>query len=132
MADYTLKNLREVEDKAPQFGLTPAMEARYTARDLGLSQSGLSLQRLAPNAVQPFGHRHKEQEELYVILHGSGRAKLDDEILDVRALDAVRIAPHVMRALAAGPDGLEFLAFGAPAVDSPTEDVEYEQGWWRG
>jgi mannose-6-phosphate isomerase-like protein (cupin superfamily) len=129
MADYTIKNLRELEDMAPRFGLSPDVEARFTGRELGLTRSGLSLQRLAPNATQPFGHRHKQQEELFVVLAGSGRAKLDDEIVKVRAWDAIRVAPQVTRAFAAGPDGLEFLAFGAPAVASPAEDVESEPGW---
>ncbi len=131
MADYTIRNVRELEDMAPRFGLAPDLEARFTARELGLTQSGLSLQRLAPNATHPFGHRHKRQEELYLVLDGSGRAKLDDEMVEVRRWDAVRVAPNVVRAFAAGPDGLELLAFGAPAVDSPGEDIEYEPGWWR-
>jgi mannose-6-phosphate isomerase-like protein (cupin superfamily) len=131
VGDYTIKNLREVEDQAPKFGLAPDMQARFAARELGLSASAVSLQRLAPGVTQPFGHRHKQQEELYVVLDGSGRAKLDDEIVELRTWDAVRVAPDVTRAFAAGPDGLEFLAFGAPAVGSPAEDVEQEPGWWR-
>ena len=132
MADYTIKNLREIEDMAPRFGMAPELEARFTARELGLTQSGLSLQRLAPNATYPFGHRHKQQEEVYLVIDGSGRATLDDEIVEVRRWDAVRVAPRVMRAFTAGPEGLELLAFGAPAVGAPSEDVEYEHGWWRG
>jgi quercetin dioxygenase-like cupin family protein len=132
MADYTIRNLREVEDSAPKFGLAPALEARFASGELGLSESAVSLQRLAPDAVQPFGHRHKRQEELFVVTDGSGRAKLDDEVVELRALDAVRVAPNVTRAFAAGPEGLEFLAFGAPAVGSPRDDVEPEMGWWSG
>jgi quercetin dioxygenase-like cupin family protein len=132
MADYTIKNLREIEDSAPKFGLAPAMQARFAAGDLELSESGVSLQRLAPDAVQPFGHRHKRQEELYVVTEGSGRAKLDDEVIELQTLDAVRVAPGVTRAFAAGPEGIEFLAFGAPAVGAPRDDVEAEPGWWNG
>jgi quercetin dioxygenase-like cupin family protein len=132
MADYTIRNLREVEDSAPKFGLAPALQARFASGELGLGESAVSLQRLAPDAVQPFGHRHKRQEELYVVTDGTGRAKLDDEIVELRTLDAVRVAPNVTRAFAAGPDGLEFLAFGAPAVGSPRDDVEPEMGWWDG
>lgn len=132
MADYTIKNLREVEDMAPKFGLAPDMQARFAARELGLNESAVSLQRLAANATQPFGHRHKQQEELYVVLDGSGRVKLDDDIVELRTLDAVRVAPQVARAFSAGPDGLEFLAFGAPAVGSPAEDGEQLPGWWSG
>jgi mannose-6-phosphate isomerase-like protein (cupin superfamily) len=133
MADYTIRNLRDVEDSAPKFGLAPAMQARFAGRDLELSESGVSLQRLAPGAVQPFGHRHNRQEELYVVTEGSGRVKLDDEVVELSALDAVRVAPNVTRAFAAGPEGLEFLAFGAPSVgSSPRDDVEAEPGWWTG
>ena len=130
MADYTIRNLREVDDSAPKFGFAPDMQARFAGRDLGLTESGVSLQRLAPGAGQPFGHRHKRQEELYVVVDGSGRAKLGDEVVDLRRWDAVRVAPHLSRAFAAGPDGLEFLAFGAPAVESLPEDVEQEPSPW--
>jgi uncharacterized cupin superfamily protein len=132
MADYTIKNLREVEDSAPKFGLAPAMQARFAGGDLGLGESAVSLQRLAPDAVQPFGHRHKRQEELFVVTDGGGRVKLDDDVVELSTLDAVRVAPGVMRAFAAGPEGLEFLAFGAPAVGAPRDDVEAEPEWWSG
>jgi uncharacterized cupin superfamily protein len=129
MSQHTIKNLREVEDSAPKAGMAPDMQARFAASDLGLERSGISLQRLAPNASQPFGHHHKGQEELYVVVDGNGTVKLDDEEFDVGPWDAVRVAPEVMRGFAAGPDGLEFLAFGAPAVVAPMEDVEMEPGW---
>jgi hypothetical protein len=130
MADYTVKNLREVEDSAPTFGFAPDMEARFATGELGLGESGVSLQRLAPDAAQPFGHRHKRQEELYVVLAGSGRVRLDDVVVELGPWDAVRVAPGVSRSFAAGPDGLEFLAVGAPAVDSLPEDVEQEPSPW--
>jgi mannose-6-phosphate isomerase-like protein (cupin superfamily) len=130
MGDYTIQNLRDVEDAAPKFGMDPDMEARFASRDLGLSDSGASLQRLAPECTQPFGHRHRRQEELYVVLAGSGRVKLDDDVVELRALDAIRVAPAVTRAFSAGPEGLEFLAFGAPAVASAADDVEQVPGWW--
>jgi quercetin dioxygenase-like cupin family protein len=130
MADYTIRNLREVEDSAPKFGFAPQMEARFAARELGLGESGVSLQRLAPGAAQPFGHRHKTQEELYIVVTGSGRARLGDEVVELRPWDAIRVAPHLSRSFAAGPDGLEFLAFGAPAVESLPDDVEQEPSPW--
>jgi len=129
MSKHTIKNLREVEDSAPKAGMSPDMQARFAASDLGLERSAISLQRLAPNASQPFGHHHKGQEELYVVVDGNGTVKLDDDTFDVGPWDAVRVAPEVMRGFAAGPDGLEFLAFGAPAVVAPMEDVEMEPGW---
>lgn len=130
MTQHTIKNLRDVEDSAPKSGMGEVMQARFAASDLGMEKSAISLQRLAPDQTQPFGHHHKGQEELYVILDGSGKVKLDEDVFDVKALDAVRVAPEVMRAFSAGPDGLEFLAYGAPAVIEPMKDVELKQDWW--
>jgi mannose-6-phosphate isomerase-like protein (cupin superfamily) len=133
MADYTVSNLRDdVEDSAPKFGMAPDVEARFASRDLKLCESGVSLQRVAPNATQPFGHRHHRQEELYVVVDGGGRVKVDDELVELRAWDAIRVAPDVTRAFSAGPQGLEFLAFGAPASGNPAEDVDMTPGWWNG
>jgi mannose-6-phosphate isomerase-like protein (cupin superfamily) len=132
MAEYTIKNLREVQDMAPKFGLAPDMEARFPARELGLEHTGFSLQGLAPNATQPFGHSHRKQEEVYLVLSGSGRVKLDDEVVDLHQWDAIRIAPEVTRALSAGPEGIEYLAFGASEGISPAEDAEQKPGWWSG
>jgi uncharacterized cupin superfamily protein len=112
MSAYTVTNLREVEDQAAKHGLGPDLQARFPLQELGVEQTGLSLQRLAPDAKQPFAHRHKEAEEVYVVLSGSGRALLDGEVADLQPYDALRIAPGVTRALAAGPDGIEYLAFG--------------------
>lgn len=132
MADYDIRNLREIEDMAPKFGVAPDMEARFPSRELGLSATGLSLQRLAPNATQPFGHSHRTQEEVYVVLDGSGRAKLDDEIVELRQWDAIRISPAVTRALSAGPDGMEYLAVGATEGTTAAEDAQTKPGWWSG
>jgi quercetin dioxygenase-like cupin family protein len=128
MGEFTRMNLEEVEDSAPKFGMAPALEAHFANRDLGVERSGISFQRLEPNARVPFGHRHKEQEELYVVVEGSGRIALDDEAVELRRLDAVRIPPETMRCLEAGPDGLGVVLFGAPARGP--DDVEMEQGWW--
>jgi mannose-6-phosphate isomerase-like protein (cupin superfamily) len=131
MAGYTVKNLHDIEDMAPKFGME-GMEARFAREDLGLTKSGVSLQSLAPDATQPFGHHHDKQEELYIIVAGSGRVKLDDEIVELKPWDAVRVEHDVTRAFSAGSDGLEFIAFGAPAVAKPGEEAKMEQGWWDG
>ncbi len=102
------------------------LAAHFARKDLEATQCGVSLQRLKPNQRMPFGHQHEQQEEIYVIAAGSGRLKLDDEIVDVAQWDAVRVAPAVMRAFEAGPDGLDVVAFGAPGVP----DSEQEMGWW--
>jgi mannose-6-phosphate isomerase-like protein (cupin superfamily) len=128
VAEYTLTNLKDVEDQAPKFGLSPNLEARFARNDLELENSALSYQRLAPGFRIPFGHTHKEQEELYVILSGSGRVKLDDEILDVRQWDVIRVPRQTTRNFEAGPDGLELLAFGAP--NTGPQDAEPAPDWW--
>jgi quercetin dioxygenase-like cupin family protein len=116
MADYTIVNLREVEDMAPKFGMPPGLEARFARETLGLHNQGMSLFRLDPNHRIPFGHRHGEQEEVYVVVGGSARMKLEDEIVELRTWDAIRLPPELRRGLEAGPDGADVLAVGAPNV----------------
>ena len=128
MSDYTIVNLREVENLAPKFGLPPEIEARFPKQALGCKTGAVSLQRLAPGARSPFGHRHERQEELYVIVDGGGSMKLGDEVVPVRQWDVIRVGPETMRAAEGGPDGLEFLAFGAPIAEE--SDGEIVQGWW--
>jgi uncharacterized cupin superfamily protein len=134
MAGYTKVNLKEeVEDQAPKFGMSPGLEARFAGGQLELDRSGVSYQKLAPGFRVPFGHKHKSQEELYVIVNGTARAKVGDEVVELGQWDAVRVDNDTMRGFEAGPDGAELLAFGAPkAGDSPAEDVEMTQGWWDG
>jgi hypothetical protein len=129
MADYTIVNLKEdVNDSAVEFGLSPSLEARFARAKLGLERSGLSYQRLAPGYRAPFGHKHGEQEEVYVLLSGSARLKLDDEIVELKQWDAVRVGPETMRNFEAGPDGVELLAYGAGT--SGLQDAEQAPGWW--
>ena len=111
-AGYTHVNLEDVEDMAKRFGLGEQGEARFANRPLGVVRTGLSHQRLRPGVRQAFGHRHRHAEEVFVVLAGSGRVRIDDEIRDVRALDAIRIAPDSPRAFEAGPEGLEFVVVG--------------------
>ena len=125
---YTIKNLRALEDLAPKFGLAPDVEARFGREALGCESLGFSLQRFAPN-VRTFGHRHKEQEEVYVVTGGGGRVKIDDEVHPLGEWDVLRVAPGVTRAFEAGPDGLELLAFGAP--QTPPGDAEIFPDWWQ-
>jgi mannose-6-phosphate isomerase-like protein (cupin superfamily) len=106
-------NLKELDDAAVGYGLSPNLEARFARKALGGERSGLSYQRLAPNFHAPTGHRHAAQEEWYVVVSGGGRAKIADEVRELRALDVLRVAPETPRAFEAGPDGLELIAFGA-------------------
>src|SRR5919199_4462563 len=94
---YTLRNLSDVEDSAVRFGVGDVQEARFANDDLEVEQTGLSYHRLRPGKRQGFGHRHDEAEEVYVVLSGSGRVKLDDEIVELAPLDAIRLAPEVTR-----------------------------------
>ena len=129
MSDYTLVNLKtDVEDVAPRFGMSPNMESRFARKPLGLENSGLSYFKVAAGFRAPFGHTHTEQEEIYVVLSGSAQMKVEDELVDLRPLDALRVAPGVMRAFEAGPDGVEILAVGAPNTDN--QDAELTPGWW--
>jgi len=129
MADYTLVNLKtDVEDQAPKFGFAPNLESRFARRTLQLEKSGLSYYRVAPGYRIPFGHHHGEQEEVYLIVGGSARMKLDDEIVDLKQWDALRVPAEVTRGFEAGPDGAEIVAFGAPSTEN--QDAEMVQDWW--
>jgi mannose-6-phosphate isomerase-like protein (cupin superfamily) len=109
---YTVTKLREVEDAAARHGFSETQESRFPQRDLDARETGLSLHTLRPGKRQPFAHRHREAEEVYVVLSGSGRVKLDDDVVEVGPMDAIRVSPETTRAFEAGPEGLEFLAFG--------------------
>jgi mannose-6-phosphate isomerase-like protein (cupin superfamily) len=129
VADYTKLNLKEdVEDQAPRFGLGENMEARMARVPLELENFGVSYQRVAPNYRIPFAHRHKNQEELYVVISGSARAKLEDEVLELRQYDALRVPKETMRGFEAGPEGVEIIAVGAP--NTGPGDAETVDDWW--
>ena len=132
MVDYTKVNLKEdVEDQAPNFGLAPDLEARMARVPLELEHSGISYQRLAPNFRVPFGHKHKTQEEVYVVVSGSVRVKLEDEIVELKQWDALRVPKDTMRGFEAGPDGMELIALGAPNTGpgDAEMDTDHENFW---
>ena len=124
--DYARINIDDVEDLAAKFGMGELGEARYLRDDVGADRIGLTFYRMNPGKRTGFGHRHKEAEEIYVVLAGSGRIKLDDDIVALRPLDSIRMAPGVTRALEAGPEGLEVLAFGPRHED----DAEMVADFW--
>jgi uncharacterized cupin superfamily protein len=128
MSDYTIVNLDEVENIAPQFQMPEGMDVRFPKRALGCNVGAVSVQILAPGVRIPFGHAHEQQEEIYVIAAGSGRIKLDDEIHELRQWDLLRIGSSVMRSFEAGPDGITLIAFGAPIGER--NDAELVPGWW--
>jgi mannose-6-phosphate isomerase-like protein (cupin superfamily) len=125
-SSYTLKNLAEVEDSAVKFGLADVQQAHFANDELTTEGTGVSYQSLKAGKRQGFAHRHENAEEIYVVLAGSGRIKLDDEIVEIEKLDAIRVAPQVTRGFEAGPNGLDVLAFG-PRHDG---DGEVLPGWW--
>ncbi len=129
---FTRRNLKEdLEDLGSNFDGAPGLEFRLATEALELEHSGLSHQRIPPGHRFPYGHTHREQEEVYVVVGGSGRMKLDDEIVDVSEWDAVRVPPGVWRGYEAGPDGLDLLVIGAPNLGgSPRDDVEGRRDWW--
>ncbi len=112
MSDYAIVNLLELDDSIA--GRAPGMEGRFGRSALGARDVGVSHWRYAPNFRSPASHSHREQEEAYVVVAGSGRVRLDDEVREIRQWDAIRVAPAVLRAFEAGPDGLELIAVGGP------------------
>jgi mannose-6-phosphate isomerase-like protein (cupin superfamily) len=121
--DYTIKNLRDVDDMAATQGFGEVQEARFAHGDLNAEQIGISLQRVKPGKRHAFAHRHKQAEEVYVVVSGSGRVKLDDEVKEVGPLDAIRVGPSVTRGFEAGDEGLELIAF-SPRAKGDAEIVE--------
>ncbi|TML33477.1 MAG: cupin domain-containing protein [Actinobacteria bacterium] len=129
MAGYTKVNLRDdVDDQGPNFGFEGKMEARMARVPLELEQSGVSLLGLAPNFRIPFAHRHKTQEEVYVLIRGSVRVKLEDEVVDLKPYDALRVHKDTTRGFEAGPEGAEMLAVGAPHTGPG--DADMVNDWW--
>ena len=120
MSGYTHLHLPDATDIAPGHGIGDVLEGRFVSGDLGGAVVGLSYQRLRPGGRIPFGHRHARQEEVYVVLSGSGRANVDGTIVELVALDALRVAPEAWRALEAGPEGMDVIAI---AKEYPTLSI---------
>jgi mannose-6-phosphate isomerase-like protein (cupin superfamily) len=129
---FTLTNIRDdLEDLGPRFDGAPDLEFRAATKALGLEKSALSYQRVPRGYRFPYGHTHVTQEEVYVVVRGSGRMKVDDEIVELREWDAIRVPPGAWRGYEAGAEGLEILVVGAPSLgDDPRGDVDGERGWW--
>jgi uncharacterized cupin superfamily protein len=129
MSDYTHINLKEdVDDQAPNFGLSPNLEARMARVPLGMEQAGVSYLRIAPGFRLPFAHKHKNQEEVYVLVNGSAKIKLEDEVRDLKQWDAVRVHKDTVRGFEGGENGAELIVIGAPHTGPG--DAEVLQDWW--
>jgi mannose-6-phosphate isomerase-like protein (cupin superfamily) len=127
---YTKRNLSEVENMAPKFGMPEGMEARFARGALELETAGISRLKLAPGMRIPFGHRHGEQEEVYVVVAGGGRIKIDDDVVELAQWDALRLPAGAMRQVEAGPEGIEYLAFSPGDAQLARTDAEMVPGWW--
>ncbi len=126
MSDFTVKNLMDVENSAGD--RTPSLEARFARKHMNSEHLGVSYFRYPPGFRSPMGHSHREQEEAYVVIGGSGRIKLDEEILELARWDVVRVAPAVVRGFEGGPEGLEIIAIGADRPEGG-DGVRVED-WW--
>jgi len=128
LSDFTIKNLMEIEDSAA--GRSEGIEARFARSHIESEHLGVSYFRYAAGIRSPFGHSHREQEEAYLVIGGSGRIRLDDEIVELRRWDVVRVAPGVVRGFEGGPDGLELIAVGADRPEGG--DGVPARDWWTG
>jgi len=129
MSGYTIVNLKDVENQGPKFGFAEdELGLRMARVGLECESSGVSLVQLGPGFRTPFGHNHAKQEEIYILIKGSARMKLADEIVELEPYTAVRVAPSTMRGYEGGPEGAEIIAIGAPSTGPG--DAEIVQGWW--
>src|SRR3954467_2655889 len=129
---FAVKNLRgDLDDLGSNFDGAPELEFRAATKALGLESSALSYQRVPPGYRFPYGHTHQKQEEVYVVVSGSGRMKLDDEVVELGQWDAIRVPPGTWRGYEAGPEGLEIIVIGAPSLgEARREDVNGQRDWW--
>jgi quercetin dioxygenase-like cupin family protein len=123
--DWTKKNFDELRDVSPEH---VQIQWRFARDALGSPELGVSRFTYEPGARMPWGHRHREQEEAYVVIGGSGRAKLDDEIIELRVSDVLRVAPQVIRSFEAGPEGLDIICIGGRKPEGG--DTERFEDFW--
>ncbi len=129
MPGFKRRDLKEVENQGERFGLNPEeIQLRMGREPLGCENVGISYLRLGPGYRVPFGHKHKQQEEIYVLVSGSAKMKVGDEVIDVEPFHAIRVPPETMRGWEGGPQGAEIIAVGAPNTGPGDGDIE--QGWW--
>ena len=127
VTEYTKINIGQVEDLAPQYGMDEICEARFARGALGAERIGMAYYQLKPGQRLPFGHRHAEDEEVYLVQSGTGRFKVGDHVFDVGPRDVVFVPPDSMRSWEAGADGLELIAFGS---HSEGAGADMDQAFW--
>ncbi|HEX6387882.1 MAG TPA: cupin domain-containing protein [Solirubrobacteraceae bacterium] len=123
---YAKLNIDAAEDIAPKYGMDTQGETRIIRDDVGAKGIGMSYYRWKPGKRTSFGHTHEQAEEMYLVLRGSGRMKVDDEIVDFAQRDVIYVSPGAMREWEAGPDGADIVAFGHH-FDG---DATMTPGWW--
>jgi uncharacterized cupin superfamily protein len=126
VSDYAIINLKDIEDSAGE--RAPGVEARFARKHIGSEHLGVTYIRYEAGVRSPMAHSHREQEEAYVVIAGSGRVRLDDEIREVRQWDVVRVSPATIRAFEAGADGLEIIAVGSDRPEGG-DGVAAETAW---
>jgi mannose-6-phosphate isomerase-like protein (cupin superfamily) len=112
MEGFTIINLLEIEDSVS--GRVEGLEGRFARTRLDSRDLGVSHFRYAPNLRASTGHRHGQQEEVYIVVAGAGQVLLDGTLHELHRWDVVRVAPEVVRAFAGGAEGLELIAIGGP------------------
>jgi mannose-6-phosphate isomerase-like protein (cupin superfamily) len=129
MAGYSVQNLNEVQNQGENFGLNPdEMQLRMAKDPLECQNAGISLLRLGAGYRAPFGHKHKSQEEIYILVKGDARMKIEDEVVEMQPMTAVRVDPGTMRGYEAGSGGADLIVIGAPRTGPGDGDME--PGWW--
>ncbi|MDP2712052.1 MAG: hypothetical protein Q8O56_12610 [Solirubrobacteraceae bacterium] len=125
MADWTKRNFEGIEDRSPA---EVPMRWLFSRNEVGSTQVGVSRFSYEPGARMPFGHRHGVQEEVYVVVAGSGRAKLEDELVEIALWDVLRVAPQVIRSFEAGRDGMEMICVGGKRPEGG-DNEGFEDFW---
>ena len=126
MPDWTKKNFKRLRDTSPKGA---PMQWKMARGALKSPELGVSRFTYEPGARMPFGHRHKEQQEAYVVVAGSGNAKLDDEVVELKTWDVLRVAPAVIRSFEAGPDGLDLICIGGRQAKGGNDSEQFPDFW---
>jgi oxalate decarboxylase/phosphoglucose isomerase-like protein (cupin superfamily) len=129
VAGYTVQNLREIENQGLKFGMDENdIQLRMAKDPLGCEHCGISYIKLGAGWRQPFGHNHKTQEEVYILVNGGARMKVEDEVVEMKPMTAVRVSKDTMRGYEGGPEGAELIVIGAPRTGPG--DADTVPGWW--
>jgi quercetin dioxygenase-like cupin family protein len=126
MSDYAIVNLLELDDVVGD--RVEGLEGRFSRTAIESRDLGVSLFQYGPGVRPQFSHKHREQEEAYVVVRGSGRMRLGDEVRELRQWDVVRVAPEVVRGFEAGADGLDVIAIGGPKPEGG-DGVPSDEPW---